>query len=171
MGKAVQIMVIISLIVLAGALVYFIIESRESKEYDDKRIPYSHVSTGVLAEMTPPSLLYNQDIEFWSKNKLVKKQFDIETKFGQKEEAGNLFNYIVSSSEDCEREFDRANYPVQNYYQKAGIGTEKYNVHPARTCWIERVSPIKSECKEPSEGKPCLYSSKVNCVCIYAVEA
>jgi len=171
MEKAVQAVVIVLTIFMVGLLVYFALEARTSENYEDRRVPYSNVASGVLSEITPPSLLYNQDIEFWSKNALVKKQFYIETKFGQQQESGNLFNYTISSSEDCEREFDKKNYPVQSYYQKAGIGTEKYNVYTARTCWIESISPTKSECEAGNSQGPCLYSSRVSCVCVYATEA
>lgn len=171
MEKAVQAVVIVLTVFMVGLLVYFALEARDSESYQDRRIPYSNVASGILYELTPPSLLYNQDIEFWSKNTLVKKQFYIDTKFGQSQENGNLFNYTISNSEDCEREFDKKNYPVQTYYQKAGIGTEKYNIYTARSCWIESVSPINLECEENNSEKPCLYSSKVSCVCVYATEA
>ncbi len=171
MEKAVQAVIIVLTVFMVGLLVYFALEARTSENYEDRRVPYSHVSTGVLSELTPASLLYNQDIEFWSKNTLVKKQFYLDTKFGQTKESGNTFNYTISDSEDCEREFDKGNYPVQVYYQKAGIGTEKYNIYTARSCWIESVSPIKMECEQANENAPCLYSSKVSCVCLYATEA
>jgi len=73
MEKAVQAVIIVLTVFMVGLLVYFALEARTSENYEDRRVPYSHVSTGVLSELTPASLLYNQDIEFWSKNTLVKK--------------------------------------------------------------------------------------------------
>ncbi len=172
MEKGVQWLLIVLSLLAVGLLIYFAIDSRHTDFYEERNVPYSNVAGGILYDLTPPSLLYNQDIEFWSKNTLIKKQFYIETKFGQTGDGINQFNYSISGKEDCEREFDKKNYHVQTYYQKSGIGTtDKYNVYTVRTCWIDSITPIKLECESGSSDKPCLYNSRVSCICVYAAEA
>jgi len=163
-------LILVLLVFILGLVVYFAIETKNSSSYSDGKVPYSNLAPGLLYEMTPQSILDNNDLIFWSENKLAKKQFYIETKFGQSKGDNNLFNYTISDAEDCEREFDKKNYVIPIYYQKTGIGPEKYNMYPARSCWIENIAPINLECLSSGTEETCLYSCKVSCVCIYATE-
>lgn len=168
MEKGVSLMIFVVVLLSISLLVYFAIESKNSSPKVDGQIPYSNVASGFFYELTPASLLDSKDEVFWEKNKLVKTQFFIESKFGQYEEAGNIYSYTLSNSEDCEKEFDKREYPVSNYFQTSNFNPGKYEIHKVRFCWIENVSPTEFECSTPEIGRPCLYSCQVSCVCTYA---
>lgn len=171
MEKGAGVLMIVLTILMVGILLYFVIESKSTESFSDGRVPYSNIAPGFFYELTPQSILDNKDIEFWSKNKIVKKQFFMDTKFGQTKENNNLFNYTLSDAEDCEKEFDKKNYSIPMYYQATSLGSDKYNLYTARSCWIESVTPIKLECKGEGTNQSCLYNSKVSCICLYATEA
>lgn len=169
MEKAVSMIIAFLVIIFVALGIYLTVESRGSISKTDGEIPYSNVASGFFYELTPASILDNKDEVFWEQNKLVKTQFFIESKFGQYEEAGNLYNYTLSNSEDCEKEFDKKGYFASEYLQTSNFNPSRYEVHSARFCWIENVSPLEFECTTGQEaGDPCLYSSRISCVCVYA---
>ena len=170
MEKGVVALVLIFALFSTGVVVLVLTESKNSDSDYRGKVPYSNIGPGLFYSLTPQSILDENDIKFWSKNRIVEKRFTIDTKFGQDKEQDNLFNYTISSSGDCEREFDKKNYTVSVYYQSAGIGPDRYNVYTVRKCLIESVTPTKLECTGEAENQKCLYSSKVDCVCYYATE-
>jgi hypothetical protein len=168
MEKEAGIVVLILVILIGGIGALVIIEIKHPSSKTDGQIPYSNVASGFFYELTPPSILDNKDEQFWEENRLIKTQFFIDTKFGQYKESNNLYNYTLSNTEDCEKEFDKKNYPISNYYQTSNFNPSKQDLYPARFCWIESISPVKLDCTSQESNNPCLYSSRLSCVCVYA---
>lgn len=167
MEKGVIALILVFLVFLTG-MVFFVIQSKdEAPSYSEREVPYLNIGSGLISEMTPQSIFDNKDVEFWSQNMLIKKQFFIETKFGQSKDNNLIFNYSISSSEDCEKEFDKKNYTVATYIQTVNIGPERYELHPAKACLLDSISPLKLECLGSGQNQSCLYVSKVSCVCFY----